>query len=235
MRNKTVIVEIEFNNRSKPNNKWKVGLTKRWIEYRMSIFMKYTLQSLKKQTNQHFTALVRYAPESEKLIRQTLKKYKPLPGNIRFVTDSRLLDVKKRLAQGSRYLYLVRLDCDDTYNKTYVQQLHDAKPKSGVYALINQKGYVHDSVHHRVAPIYLPSPPFYTWIYKTKEYIRGKRYNVRGHGQVIRHKHEIMTTNGKRNYMIIVHKKNTLNQNLLSKCKFVKNRAKVKLVLKKFI
>ncbi|MDO3676162.1 glycosyltransferase [Paenibacillus ehimensis] len=236
MPNKKIIVGIEFNNRSKPNNRWKVGLTKSWIEYRMSIFMKYTLQSLKKQTHQNFTALIRYADESEPLIRQTLAKYAPLPKNIRFVPESLYLQTQKKLADGYKLLYLVRLDCDDTYHKSFIRQLHNYKPKRGTRALINQKGYIYDSLRRRIATVKKSSPPFYTFIYKTSEYFNGKRYATpRGHSSVIQHKHEILTKKGKRNYMVVVHERNTLNQRLLSKKNFKSKPSKVKAVLKKFI
>jgi hypothetical protein len=236
MSSKKIIVGIEFNNRSKPGNRWKVGLTKRWIEYRMSIFMKYTLQSLKNQTNQKFNVLVRYAESSESIIIQTLNKYEPLPGNVKFVPDGQYLKAQKELARGFKYLYLVRLDCDDMYHKSYIRQLHNYKPKPKTRALINQTGYVYDSLRHRVATVMKPSPPFYTFIYKTNDYFKGVRYQTpRGHTSVINHKHEILTKNGKRNYMVVVHDKNTLNQRLLSKTNFVKNRSKVSVILKKYI
>lgn len=236
MPNKKIIVGIEFNNRSKPGNRWKVGLTKRWIEYRMSIFMKYTLQSLVKQTNQRFNVLVRYAESSESVIKQTLMKYKALPGNIQFVPDGQYLKAQKALTRGFKHLYLVRLDCDDMYHKSFIQQLHNYKPKPGTCALINQTGYVYDSLRHRVATVKKASPPFYTFIYKTSAYNKGVRYQTpRGHTSVINLKHEILAKSGKRNYMVVVHDKNTLNQRLLSKTNFVSNRSKVNVILKKYI
>lgn len=236
MPTKKIIIGIEFNNRSKADNRWKVGLTKSWIEYRMSIFMKYTLQSLKKQTNQKFTALIRYAKASEGMINQTLKKYKPLPSNIRFVSNEHYLNTKKKLTNGCKYLYLVRLDCDDTYHKSFIRQLHDYQPKPDTCALINQKGYVYDSLRHRVAAITKTSPPFYTLIYKPDEYFQGKRYSLPGgHPAVIKLKHEILNKNGKRNYMVVVHQRNTLNQRMLTRRNFESNRMKVNAVLKRFI
>lgn len=164
MSSKKIIVGIEFNNRSKSGNRWGIGLTKKWIEYRMSIFMKYTLQSLKKQTNQRFTVLVQYAKSSESIIIQTLNKYEKLPVNIQFVPAEQYINAQKRLTRGFKYLYLVRLDCDDMYHKSFIQQLHSYKPKLKTRALINQTGYVYDSLRHRVATIKTPSPPFYTFI-----------------------------------------------------------------------
>lgn len=236
MPTKKIIIGIEFNNRSKPDNDWKIGLTKSWIEYRMKIFMKYTLQSLKKQTNQKFSVLVRYAKDSESIIKRTLKKYKKLPSNIQFVSNDLYLETQKKLTKDCKYLYLVRLDCDDTYHKSLIQQLHSYQPKRKTCALINQQGYVYDSSRHRIATVKKSSPPFYTLIYKASEYFNGKRYKLPGgHPSVIKLKHEILNKKGKRNYLIVIHQRNTLNQRMLSKKNFVSNRAKVNAVLKRFI
>lgn len=233
---KTIIVGIEFNNRSKPNNRWKIGLTKQWIDYRMSVFMKYTLSSLKKQTNPNFHVLVRYAKESEELVHQALGRYKPLPRNVRFIAEEQYNETMKELCQNSKYVYLVRLDCDDTYHKTMIHQLHRHKPKPGVLALINQRGYIYDSTRHRICAIRKKSPPFYTFVYVAEEYFNGKRYPTPGgHGSVIKLRHEVLTTAGRRNYMIVVHKRNTLNQNLLKHRKFITNRTRVGAIIRNFI
>jgi hypothetical protein len=236
MPTKKIIIGIEFNSRSKDRNMWKIGLTKSWIEQRMSIFMKYTLKSLKKQTNQKFTALIRYSKATESIINQALRNYKPLPSNIRFVPNGLYIGTQKKLAKGCKYLYLVRLDCDDAYHKSFIQQLHDYHPKPGTRALINQRGYVYDSLHHSVATITRSSPPFFTLIYKTDKYFKQKRYRFSDpHNAVIKLKHEILSKKGMRNYLVVVHQRNTLNQRLLSMKKFETDRLKVNAVLKKFI
>lgn len=236
MASKKIIIGIEFNNRSTRGDVYKVGLTEKWIKYRIGIFMKYTLKSLKKQTNQNFTALIRYTESTESIIKEILQKHKKLPENIQFVPEGEYIATQKKLIGDAKYLYLVRLDCDDTYSKTFIQQLHDYKPKEGTRALVNQSGYIYDSLRHRIATVKKSSPPFFTWIYKSANYIRGLRYKTKdGHSGVTKHKHEILTKNGKRNYMVVVHSRNTLNQRLLANKNFVKNRSKVNAILKKFI
>lgn len=233
---KAIIVVIEFNNRSKKSGVYRIGLTPQWINYRMSIFMKYTLQSLIKQTNQNFHVLIRYTERTEGIIRAALAKYPKLPSNIRFVANKKYEENLKRTVGKKPTFYLVRLDCDDTYHRTMIDQLHKYKPKQGTRALINQSGYIYDSVRHRMAIVTKPSPPFYTWIYNSEQYFGGFRYKtVDGHSGVIKHKHEILTKSGKRNYMVVVHSKNTLNQRLLKRHVFVANKAKVDAILSKFI
>lgn len=236
MATKKIIVGIEFNNRSSRGGVYKVGLTRKWIEYRIAVFMRYTLQSLKKQTNQNFTALIRYTERTEELIRQTLGKYKKLPDNIIFVPEEQYVETQQQLTGDSEYLYLVRLDCDDTYHKSFIQQLHDYKPKPETRALINQRGYIFDRQRRRMATVKKTSPPFYVWIYKAEQYFAGERYSSPGgHPGVIKHKHEILTKNGKRNYMVVVHQHNTLNQRLLKRKNFISDRTKVNKILQGFI
>jgi len=233
---KSIIVGIAFNSRSRTGTEWEIGLTKPWIKYRMSIFMKYTLQSLKKQTNQEFAALIRYAEASEDLIRETLDQYEPLPNNIQFIPGKKNIEIQKTLSRGCENLYLVRLDCDDTFHKSFIQQLHDYKPKPGICALINQEGYVYDSLNHRIASVIKPSPPFFTWIYNAEEYFNGKRYNVGGtHGTVIQYPHEILTNKKKRNYMIVLHERNKINQKMLMLDTFEEKPTKVNAILENFI
>lgn len=233
---KAIVVEIEFNNRSNRGGVYKIGLTPQWIKYRMAIFMKYTLQSLLKQTNQGFHAFIRYTERTEGIIKAELAKYPKLPANIRFVAENKYEDKLRKTVGGSPYLYLVRLDCDDTYHHSFIDQLHNYKPKAGTRALINQAGYIYDSVKHRIANVSKSSPPFYTWIYKSELYFGGLRYKtVDGHSGVIKHKHEILTTAGKRNYMVVVHNRNTLNQRLLNQHTFIANKAKVDAILNQFI
>ncbi|GLX69970.1 glycosyltransferase [Paenibacillus glycanilyticus] len=233
---KTVVVEIEFNNRSNRGGVYRIGLTPQWIKYRMAVFMKYTLQSLLKQTNRNFHVFIRYTERTEGIIRAELRKYPALPAHIRFVADKKYED-KLRLTVGSSpSFYLVRLDCDDTYHHTFISQLHKFKPKPSTRALINQDGYIYDSIRHRVATVSKSSPPFYTWIYNSEQYFGGFRYKtVDGHSGVIKHKHEVLTTGGKRNYMVVVHNRNTLNQRLLKQTNFVANRAKVDSIIRKYI
>ncbi|QMV40795.1 hypothetical protein FPL14_05930 [Cohnella cholangitidis] len=205
------------------------------MAYRMSIFMKYTLQSLLKQTNQSFTALIRYAEATEDAIVPLLNSFDPLPGNIRFIP--RRSKVKEQIIRtaGVEDLYLVHLDCDDMYQRSFIQQLHDFKPRKKTRALINQHGYVYDSVNHRMAAVTMPSPPFYTYIYKAEEYLQGTRYKAQGHRNVIRSfEHEILTDKKNRNFMAVVHERNKLNQKLLTRYKFERDRSIVDTILRKF-
>jgi hypothetical protein len=199
-----IIVDILFNAWEKSEQVFR----KDWIEQRISIFMKYTLKSLKAQTNQDFVTIVRYHKDTRNLIQNALAKYAPLPQNVRFVSSNEYTRGIIENIKGYDVLYLVRLDSDDMYHKTFIQKLHDYKPKADTEVLICQKGYIYDSVKNRIAEYFHISPQFYTFIYDVKDYINGKRYRLpSSHYDAIKMKHEILEGN---NYVNLVHSNNTL-------------------------
>lgn len=202
MKNKCVIVEIHFNSYGFKKERF----TKKWIDYRIKIFMLYTYRCLLKQTNKNFKTFIYYADRTESLIHRALRKYKKLAPHIQFVKISarnkRVLDC----LEGFKHVYFVRIDSDDMYCKTFIAQLHAFKPKPSTKALINQRGFWYDSNRKRMAAVIRKSPPFYTLIYKTEDFKNGMRYLLKGHGSVIRLRHEKLKP---RNYMVIIHGKNT--------------------------
>lgn len=112
-------------------------------------------------------------------------------------------------AKGAEQLYIARLDSDDLYHKTFVQQLYDIQPQPQTMALINQNGYLWDSVNNEMAPAFHRSPQFYVYLYQTAEYAAGYRVKLPGrgtHGNVIELPHELLAP---RNYVNIVHSNNT--------------------------
>lgn len=202
---KSIVVDIAFNNwalNDLENKRW----TKEWIERRMEIFMSFTARSLENQTNQNFTALVQYDDHTENLVKKAMKKYKRLPRNIKMIRHSELKMQMENVIREANYGYFVRLDSDDLYHESFIQQLHDFKDSENVQVLINQKGYVYDAIQNRLATVSFKSPPFYTLIYKTEDFLNGFRYEMKGHRAMIEMPHHILDN---RNYTIIVHAQNT--------------------------
>ncbi len=202
---KKIIVQIRFNTSDHQANQGK-RFTKEWIDYRISIFMKYTLQSLKIQTNQDFITLVRYESTTEDIIREALRHYEELPNNILFIRNNEYKKYIKNSIKEYDWLYLARIDSDDMYHKSFIQQLHDYNHKEDTVVLINQKGYIYDSLHNKMCLTKRTSPPFYVEIYKSIDYMEGKRHPISSHKHPIRLPHEIL--NG-RNYVIVIHSNNT--------------------------
>ncbi|MDQ0857341.1 glycosyltransferase family A protein [Bacillus sp. V2I10] len=199
MTKRRIVIEINFNNYGMNPQR----TTEEWIENRISIFQKYTLKSLKKQTNQNFLTVVKLAEGCSEIINRALQKYEPLPDNIKFGTS---IESQRRIEayiQGYDELYVARQDSDDLYHKSFVQQLHNYRHKPSTEVLINQDGYMWDTVDNRMIHIHFESPQYYTFVYTAKDYLDGKRYILPGgHGYAIRLPHEILKN---RNYVNIVH------------------------------
>ncbi|WP_425446818.1 glycosyltransferase [Dethiothermospora halolimnae] len=228
---KKIIVNSIFNSLKG----YKKGLKKEWIDYRIKIFMNFTLKSLKKQTNQNFLALVQYAPETKDLIKNALSKYNKLPKNVRFVTpDEYDKEVIKNIG-GHKYLYEVRLDCDDMYHKTFIEQLHNHTPKKNTQVLMCQNGYLYDSVNNRLARFPYKSSNYYANIYRVKDYLKGQRYKRTPHGHIL--DKFICETTNKPNYIRHAHLKNnltTFERYNFKKSAIINGNNKIKKILKEF-
>ncbi|TWE00954.1 putative rhamnosyltransferase [Neobacillus bataviensis] len=224
---KKIIVNIVFNTFGFTEDRF----TEKWINNRMDLFMNYTVQSLKSQTNQDFLTLVRYDDSTKQLIENAISKYEKLPNNIIFTGKKEFYQILSQSIKGFDYLYLVRIDSDDMYHKTYINQLHKYQHKPETEVIINQNGYLYDITNQQVAPIHYESPSFYTLIYKTEDYLNGKRYTLPGgHAGAITLKHEIIS---RRNFLNLITGKNTLPKNILNKGTILSEK-EAKLILKEF-
>lgn len=225
MEKKRIIISINFNAWAHPQYKDK-RLSKEWIEDRIAVFMKFTYRSLKQQTNQNYITLIRYADRSENIVKQALLKYEKLPENIQFVRNSEYKGHVKKNSTDYDITYSVRLDSDDMYHKTFVQQLHDYKPKENTAVLLCQKGYLYDSVNHRLTTTFRLSPPFYAFIKKNENKTKENKTKEKGHSLKGGHSvvqqlpHEILD---RFNYMIVVHSHNVHTQFIPRNSHSVKN------------
>ncbi|MBU7008556.1 glycosyltransferase [Phosphitispora fastidiosa] len=203
MGKKQIIVNINFNTHRFTDKR----LTKEWIDERIGVFNKFTLRSLKNQTNQDFLTLVNYDPVTESLVMDALGNHEKLPDNVKFVTPSEKNVINN--IKGYDHVYIVRIDSDNLYHTSFIQQLHDYNPKEETQVLINQKGYVYDSVNNKLATYFQVSPSFYTLVYKVEDYLKGIRHVIPGtHGAAIKLPHEILDRS---NYTIVIHTCNFMN------------------------
>ncbi|MFS0907610.1 glycosyltransferase [Priestia aryabhattai] len=187
--NKKIIVYIPFNNMD-VLGKGYIALTKEWIDKRISIFMNYTLKSLKNQTNQDFIAYVVYHIKSKNLIEQALAKHPPLPSNIHFIPDGNYEVKVKEIIKNYKYFYELHLYSDDMYHKTFVEKLQNYKHKSQTAVLICQNGYIYDSINNRLAKYFNFSSSFNCFVYSVEDYLKGHRHKVVGWVTAIRLPHE---------------------------------------------
>ncbi|MFB4163996.1 hypothetical protein ACE1TI_09175 [Alteribacillus sp. JSM 102045] len=210
MKNKIIIFNILFNNLRKkhvpPRPHPKIVLTKEWIHNRMKIFMNNTRKSLENQTNQEFIALVRYEDSTEDIIQTALDEYEKLPKNIIFIKESKVDSYIHSIIKNYYYLYLVRLDSDDMYHKAIVNRLHKYSPKSDTKVLINQNGFIYNTTNNIMAAYRKESPPFFTLVYNTSEYLEGVRHPITKHKEAIKLPHEVLKG---RNFIVTVHSSNT--------------------------
>ena len=219
-KSKQMIIGIHFNNLKYTDAR----LTSQWINERLDVFWKYTLQSFKVQTNQNFEVYLHYDIESEDVIQTALQRRERLPDNVHCGDVKSYKEAIVNKVSKSDLFYFIRLDSDNLYHKDYIQKLHDYKPKKETEALMSQYGYLYGEQSGRLAYYYQLSPPFYTLLYKSKEYIRGKRYELPGgHGSVSqRLKCEFLSGN---NYLVTLHGHNVSNGEWLMQGKsFVKEK-----------
>ncbi|NOU79496.1 hypothetical protein GC101_11465 [Paenibacillus sp. LMG 31459] len=207
-----IVFEIDFNTSGlKPNR-----LTRQWFKERIGIFRRFTLKSLEAQTNQQFLAVVKLARDWSDMVEEEMAQHPPLPANIRFGTN---LESNRSIASWvrevrqarqnpykgqERNLFITRIGFDDLYHKSFVQQLHDYIPLPGTVALVNQKGYLWDTVHGQMAPLFYSSPQFYVILYSASAYLSGVRIMIpgNGHRNVMKLPHEVLKD---RNYVDVIH------------------------------
>lgn len=202
MKDRIIVINIKFNS-------WKraQSLDEEWIKNRLRIFAEYTLNSIKAQIRQDFIVIMKCREEMFDFTINEAKKIMPIPENVIFlncIKKSSEFELLKELIAGYKYYYEVRLDSDDMYAKTYIDMLYKYNPKDETEVLINQEGYIYDTKTGRLAPYHYASPPYYTFIYKVEDYLKGFRYNLGdiGHRNVILLKHEILKGN---NFLFIIH------------------------------
>ncbi|WP_342421573.1 glycosyltransferase [Paenibacillus sp. FSL E2-0178] len=237
---KTIVIEINFNNYGMNPNR----LTREWISERIRVFRRFTLKSLEAQTNQQFLAVVKLAGGCSGIVEEELAQYPPLPGNIRFGTTAEsnlhiaswVQEVRKAQelhpVRHYRDLFIARLDSDDLYHRTFVQQLHDYTPLPGTDALVNQRGYLWDAVQGQMAPVFYSSPQFYVFLYSADAYLAGERIAIpgKGHHNVALLPHEVFKA---RNFVNVVHSSNVSVKKVPSENRL--SREEMKHVLAEFM
>lgn len=186
----------------------KAAQTKEWIDYRIGIFFKYTLNSLINQTNQNFKCVVRYSKGTEELVKSALSKYEDLPDNVMFTSNGD--EYIEKVIDGYKYIYHIRLDSDNMYSKDFVQQLYDIEYYEELQCILCQVGYMYEIKTSRLAKVNHGSPSFYALIYTVDDFICGFRHYVVedhwGAAQLVNEKIKTVS------YMIIVHGKNVSNE-----------------------
>ena len=173
--NKIIIMQSSFNcaGFNKENE-----VNEEWIKSRLKIFINYTLKSMKAQTNQWFTLLLRCREDTIPFIKKETEGL--FPDNVLITGVLEYEQKIKDLIKDYDYFYLARVDSDDLWAKTFVDMLHNFFPKPETELLINQYCYNYDIIHNKMVSCFHPSPQSYVLIYKVKEYLEGKRHKLPG-------------------------------------------------------
>jgi hypothetical protein len=203
MSERAVVVEIHFNSIAFSDNIYSLE----WIKYRMDITMRYTVPSLANQTDKRFSAFLYYMDGTEPLIREALQPYGPLPAHIQFIPISLRDEKVNEAIRGSQTAYVARIDSDNMFVKTYIERLRACKPNPATEVLVTRQGYLYDCATNRMATVTYKSPSFFTFIYRTEDYIAGNRYAVKTHNDAIKYKYELI---GGRNFVVTIHGSNEL-------------------------
>lgn len=211
----------------------KLEIDEEWIKFRLKLFTHYALKSLKAQTNQDFIFLLRCRDETIPLIKKDLEGI--IPENVFIVGVAEFHEKVRELTKDYDYLYLVRLDSDDMWVRTFVDMLHNYSAKPETEVLLSQYCYNYDIKNKRLSSFFYPSPQSYVLVYKSTEYAEGKRYHLKGgHGGAIFMKHEIIPGF---NYMDTIHQTNTCSHfygNVWKDWKEIKDKDEIKNILIEF-
>jgi hypothetical protein len=212
---KLVIIDIPLNTITQFNirNQFKSS-TQEWIFYRLEIFFRYTLQSLKAQTDPHFTCVVHYLPESESHIVKFLETKEPLPPNVTFRSDGDVFI--ERISKNYNWIFKLRLDSDNMIQNSFIEQLKKVDIRPDLQCIIGKSGYMLDSHTGRLAYWNHNSSAFNTYVFDTDKYEADKCLPSTApdnHMNAIQLNHDFLFSNSNcgRSYMFVVHSENLQN------------------------
>ncbi len=165
---------------------------KKWIDRRCEILNQFVIPSLEYQTDQDFMWFLEIREDTYDMIIPQLNLNKvpvkiitrPIVYNWKTgagdAWERQNEDIKKFV--NKKTFYDIRLNSDDMYRKDFVEKIKKVKVKKDTQAIIPIKGYQWYLNKNIVVEKDLDSPPFYAFIYNTKDYLNGVRYKTRkGH------------------------------------------------------
>lgn len=181
-----------------------------WLEYRYRFMVDQTLASL---ANQSFVSPVyifvepHYRAEIDKIAQS-----KPLPEFCEIISEP----IRDLLVARHDFdvLYLSRIDSDDLYHQTVVEEIISQEPTAECF--VYRSGYVYDIPTRKLAPYKHPSPPFYTDVYTREELeaVASKRRSSHSHTHMVKTRE---LTTGK--FVVLCHRSEmqcTTNYNTLA-------------------
>ena len=172
---KKIIIQTELNTKGFSKRR---ELDKVWLANRLQIMSEFTARSLSQQTKTDFEWHILTRKETKYFV---VNNFTANLNNDIIVTpdesESIIIDHCKCYDQ----IYLIRLNSDDCYRENFIDIVFNFKPKPGIECLVFQNGFMWYQKENKIIERDFPSPPFYALIYDSKEYLRGKRYEFKGH------------------------------------------------------
>ena len=138
-------------------------MTPEWMRYRLALFERYCLPSVRAQTNLEFTWLVRYDELTPAPILERLLGHERAVPNLVLVPSRRwlMMSIAKRLKRGRRWLLTTRLDSDDALHRHAVALIQASARTTPQPELLNLRyGYCYTHPDGPIARVEEPSNPF---------------------------------------------------------------------------
>ena len=175
--------------------KYELETDYRWLNERIKIMNEITIPSIRAQTDKNFLWVIEVREETFDHVKERLEVFEQM---YLMKTKTKKLDDGSRATQKEEIvreyvdddiLYMVRLNSDDMYRKTFIEDLHSLDT-AGAEAVIIPKGYFWYMKEKVVVKLEKPSPPFYVLVYDKQKYLEGFRYSIPGgHRKVKNLKH----------------------------------------------
>lgn len=206
-----------------------------WFKRRIELFHKYTLHSLKKQTNQNFIIWCQFRPEErdnpllQKLIDSRIGcniEYVFTFGGI-CIWDDRKENEEQGLLNrlkitlpglekivGKEDVKLINLASDDMYSDEVVESVFNA-PFAPRTALTHQLGYIYSTDDRLAEWNPTTNPPFYTLMYTNEDFLNPEKHykfleGFHSHEDIVKVFNPVRMPD--RRYMVLVHNANISTQ-----------------------
>lgn len=185
-----------------------------WLEYRLEIFKKYTVESLLNQDVKNFALWVRYAPDFFEEAKEFNKYLKTLPFPVFFTTFKHGVDYQTEelydYVKDVDVVIETRIDSDDMYHKTALSEIQEQNfDETDIF--IFQDAYVYREDTKQLYHYKGSCAPFYTCVYPREVFIdqKKKKELYPWIPDVSKSTRKKLLSDDK--YLVIAHQKNSTN------------------------
>ena len=194
------------------NNPMKRILDENYLKERFEIFEKYTLMSMKEQTNQNFLWLVLFHKDTPSYFKNKIKELKKIFNFIDlYFADEEKFNFSKfcnNRKENAKYVITTRIDNDDILSQDYIAKIQEFANKNLHECIISfNKGRKYDLISKKLYEYERKDNHFLSMISKKEECIL--QYN---HSKIFSSGNEIVILNSNNPmWTEIIHKSNVIN------------------------